>query len=441
VSDLRIKTRVESADNENIIESNRKCDFCKAKVSKYTCPKCKLQYCGIDCYKCLNHRKCSEDFYKDNVMREIKDLKSTDPDKKRIMGMLKRVMQSEDGADYVWNDNEAVENLAKRMEDIDLESASFDEMYCRLTEQEKKLFENVVQSGEVEIVDPCVPWWITKSNIELKKICEVKEIEEIKGELAEEAEETEEGDDDRDENGDEEDDEEESLVLDQDAPKLIKDIPPLNILLPNKRPSEKLQFSIIELLAIYCFIYRVYNAELRESLLEVLDSIIALSPVLTNNHCYENVETCIMSLMQRIKRSPEFKDYVDPIRVSLNDLNKIISSNFPTEHCKDNTPMSLLCISDLHNLFESGLHTIKGMKERTSEMKERKIFYHRITKKLLFMASWLSENSYVMKGNAGDIETLQRELLIYLDSMNEDKKLVEQHIQQLHGKKKLIEVL
>ena len=262
----------------------------------------------------------------------------------------------------------------------------------------------------------------------LKKCCEAEVIEEVKEE-AEEAE------------SEDEEDEEGSLVLDQGAPRLIEDIPPLKVLLPNKRPSQKLQFSITELVTIYCFIYRVYNAELKESLLEVLDSILTLSPVLTDNHCYENLETCIMSLIQRIKRSPEFKNNVDPIRVSLSDLNKIISSNFPTEHCKDDTPMSLLCISDLYNLFENGMLRIKGMKQRTSEMKERKILYHRITKKLLFMASWLSENSYVMKGNAGDIETLQRELLVYWESMDEDRKLVEQHIQQLRGKKKLIEVL
>ena len=157
--DLKIKTRVDLSEGETMLDSMQKCDLCKTKASKYTCPKCSLRYCGIDCYKGENHRKCSEEFYKEQVLRELEHMKSTDGDKKRTMEILKRVMQCEKNVDYVWSDNEAIENLAKRMEDIDLETASFDEMYGRLTEKERRLFESVVQSGEIEILDVCTPWW------------------------------------------------------------------------------------------------------------------------------------------------------------------------------------------------------------------------------------------------------------------------------------------
>ena len=96
-------------------------------------------------------------------------MKSTNGDKKRTMEILKKVMQCEKNVDYVWNDNEAIENLAKRMEDIDLETATFDEMYCRLTEKERKLFETVVQSEEIEILDVCMPWWTHESHKKLVK--------------------------------------------------------------------------------------------------------------------------------------------------------------------------------------------------------------------------------------------------------------------------------
>ena len=224
---------------------------------------------------------------------------------------------------------------------------------------------------------------------------------------------------------------------------MIKDIPPLNALLPNKRPSEKLPYSIIELITIYCFLYRVYNAEFKESLLEVVNSFTTLSPVLSDSHYYEDLEACILSLVQRIKISPAFKDNVDPIRISLSDLKQIVSSKFPKVGCIDDVPMSLLCICDLHSLFKNGLMEIKALKEKTKEMKERKILYHRITKKLLFMASWLSGNNEVLKCISKDIEALQKKLCTYWDSVHEDKKIIEQNIWRLHEKKKsrLIEEL
>ena len=162
-NDFTIKTKV-SFDEETILDSGKKCDLCKEKKSKYTCPRCSLRYCGVDCFKGPKHRQCSEGFYKENVMRELKNMKSTDKNKKRTMEIVKRVMQSErEKNSDVWSDEESMENLAKRMEGVDLDTASFDEMYHRLTEKEKKLFESVVQSGEVEIVDLCKPWWMQGS--------------------------------------------------------------------------------------------------------------------------------------------------------------------------------------------------------------------------------------------------------------------------------------
>ena len=163
--EIDVKTSDESCADEMLLKTGKKCDLCKGNQSKYTCPKCMLRYCGVDCYKSEKHRKCSEDFYKDNVMRELKGMKPSDETKKQTMEILKRMMENEkNGSNDVWNDDESVENLANRLAGVDLDTASFDEMYSRLTEKEKKLFEGVVQSGEIEILDLCTPWWMHGSD-------------------------------------------------------------------------------------------------------------------------------------------------------------------------------------------------------------------------------------------------------------------------------------
>ena len=222
----------------------------------------------------------------------------------------------------------------------------------------------------------------------------------------------------------------------ENTPELMKDIPSMAALLPKKRPSEKLLYSVIELVTLYCFLYRVYNGELKDSLFEVLDNFINLSSVLADSHYYQDLETCVKSLVQSIKSSPAFKENIDPVRISLSDLRRVVSST-----CRGNymgeVPMSLLCISELYSLFTNGLVEIKVLKKRTHEMKERKILYHKITKKLLFMASWLLENNETVKRSSNHIEALQKELCMHWDSVNEHRRIVEESIKQMHDKRKL----
>lgn len=226
-------------------------------------------------------------------------------------------------------------------------------------------------------------------------------------------------------------------------PEPIQNIAALKDLLPNKKPSEKLAFSVAEVIALYCFLYRVYNGELKDSLLEVTDTMTELSPVLSENYFYETLTVCLKSLIQRIKSMPSFKDHVEPVRVSLSDLQKVVTSFCPGRNSVDQMPMSVLCISDIYHLFTAGLKEIESLKSRRSETKKKKNLYHKISRKLLFMASWLTENTNEMVNMKLRIESLQKELCNYWDTVMEEKKIVEKKIDQLREKKenRLIEEL
>ena len=185
----------------------------------------------------------------------------------------------------------------------------------------------------------------------------------------------------------------------------------------------------------------MYNGELRESLLEVLDCISNLSPVLSENHYYDDLEICLKTLLQRIKGNSLFKDNIDPIKITLNDLNIVVTSVYEVQKCSDAIPMPILCISDLYNLFTNGVKQLKVLKEKTTELKERKVIYHRIAKKLLFMASWLTENNNLIKRTNKSIKAIEKELSTYWNTVEEEKKIIEEKIEQLREKKntKLIE--
>ncbi|XP_059215362.1 zinc finger HIT domain-containing protein 2 [Centropristis striata] len=61
------------------------CMLCKLKPSCYTCPRCNLHYCGLACYQSPDHSVCSEEFYKESVLQELKDMGKTESEARNKM--------------------------------------------------------------------------------------------------------------------------------------------------------------------------------------------------------------------------------------------------------------------------------------------------------------------------------------------------------------------
>ncbi|KAM3606365.1 uncharacterized protein V6R79_014915 [Siganus canaliculatus] len=78
----------ETQDKEATVDTARKngiCMLCKCKPSCYTCPRCNLPYCGLACYQSPDHTTCSEEFYKESVLQELKDMGKTESEEKKKM--------------------------------------------------------------------------------------------------------------------------------------------------------------------------------------------------------------------------------------------------------------------------------------------------------------------------------------------------------------------
>lgn len=73
---------------------------------KYSCPRCNILYCSVNCYKSEAHLQCSETFYKDCVVQEmalqskkanstLDDIPGPSDDIKRMYAILKRMESTE----------------------------------------------------------------------------------------------------------------------------------------------------------------------------------------------------------------------------------------------------------------------------------------------------------------------------------------------------------
>ncbi|KAL7846272.1 hypothetical protein SRHO_G00212520 [Serrasalmus rhombeus] len=77
--------------------SARPCGLCLSRPSCYTCPRCNVPYCGLPCYRSPAHSICSEEFYKECVLEELKCQSETrEEDRSRMQEILLRLRTNAD---------------------------------------------------------------------------------------------------------------------------------------------------------------------------------------------------------------------------------------------------------------------------------------------------------------------------------------------------------
>lgn len=88
------KLNLNQATKNNLTEREEKifCENCNKNLYKYICPKCKIKYCSVECYKSHNV-ECTEDFYKRNVIEEMKATKEEEKDSTKFRSKLKEMYE------------------------------------------------------------------------------------------------------------------------------------------------------------------------------------------------------------------------------------------------------------------------------------------------------------------------------------------------------------
>ncbi|KAK8844066.1 hypothetical protein IAR55_006860 [Kwoniella newhampshirensis] len=177
--------------NHSTLTPAKTCGICRKKDSKYTCPRCNVAYCSLDCFRDESHAQCSEPFYKATVLDSIaSDPKAGFDEKKGMMEMLRRFEQAQaEGGDALAEleeddeDEEEKEDpddeLAEKLGDINIDQIDSNQLFHLLppkhreaflaairnpeSEETKALIEDAAAGAEGEenaLAGPSVlPWW------------------------------------------------------------------------------------------------------------------------------------------------------------------------------------------------------------------------------------------------------------------------------------------
>ncbi|XP_077985951.1 zinc finger HIT domain-containing protein 2-like [Glandiceps talaboti] len=345
------------------------CKLCLKQFSKYTCPRCNIGYCSIACYKSEQHSSCSEQFYKECFMEALKEQRGSDEEKRKMLEMLKRVEDEHNDLD---SDDEHVESIEERIAGLDLDRDT-DALWEKLTAGEKKEFQSLIKEGNIEnLVEVWEPWW----NKQDKKLIEEFDFkEDPKEDLHQETE--------------------------CRCPAVLENIPKLTELLKSRKPADRVQFNLIEILFTYAYIVRLYNGSHFDLPLQSVQSILNISLVLSENQTHGSTVEAVHSAIHRINQEKSLTSSVSFTISTLVDVIKILTG--PNK--REPVLYVLAALSDLHRLLTSAKkvnekeHKLTSNRSDRSEhgtMNMKTLLFH-AKKKVVFLLSWCGCHGDLLK--------------------------------------------
>lgn len=301
------------------------CGMCQKTRANYTCPKCHVGYCTVKCYQSPLHSQCSESFYKDCVKTQLALSNNNGGQEKKVMeALLKRTEEEELDSD------DDQEDLNERMKGVNLEDT--DQVWSRLTEDERKEFHTLVSTGQIE---KCLPpqnkeaWWQQQQqkNVEKKT--------------------------------------------------LVQDIDATNVIIINN-PSPLVKFNILNVLYAYAYAFRYHdmndenNFDVDETSLEFVETCLQVSDNLASNVNYETAELAVKSAAFKANAAQDLCQLVEK------DVFQIVRENV---HLK-----AALC--DLKKAFDKASKTLKKKKKEKKKVEVVK----KVAKKLEYYLAWADKH-------------------------------------------------
>jgi hypothetical protein len=155
IIDMDEETSNETYENRSPTNASLKlCQVCFEKKNHYTCPNCALRYCSLACYRSPKHSFCSEEFYRRQVLQEMKGQTTNDIQKQKMQELLRSMNDLELEDSIV-----TMENHDQRLNKLD--SLTVSEIERMLSTEQMQNFRKMINSSEAldALIEVWEPWW------------------------------------------------------------------------------------------------------------------------------------------------------------------------------------------------------------------------------------------------------------------------------------------
>ncbi|KAH3756027.1 HIT-type Zinc finger family protein [Pelomyxa schiedti] len=326
------------------------CQVCSKNKAKYVCPKCRINYCSIPCYKTHNGG-CTESFYRDQVMTTMKTESVSPENKSRIEEILRREQEAE-------ADDTTSSELLSVLEKLDLGDTPPWEIMATMSEDSRQSFLKAIEQGSLTM-EPWSPWWRPPLIQPLSTTGE-----------------------------------EEKPTYPSPPPECAAGIPSLTSLMGTREPSSLLGNSLLQLLYTYVYVIQVFNGDWSDVPSEACDMIMLLSPVIADDAVYQTVGEALFASFHATMQIPEG----NPVEFSVScfkELNHVLKSQ----------AFVLSALSELLRVAQAAMQEQATLTSTTTSPSatnpppegpsKRKLMA--MTRKLTFMLAWVRDKVTIEK--------------------------------------------
>ncbi|GIX78913.1 zinc finger HIT domain-containing protein 2 [Caerostris darwini] len=364
------------------------CSFCKIGKGIYCCPRCNVKYCSSVCYKSREHTECSESFFKEWIEKSLQEKSCNNAEKENMLRMLKKFEEE-------YDEDPGELCIEDRFAGININNADENTIWQNLNDEEKEKFKAFIrdESNLATILPVNQPWW---TNATLNLVTEESASADV---------------------GD-------RLGARPPYPLYIKKLSQLT----SAKPSNCIQYNLVNVLYSYTFLYRFYNCDLRDFIEDVGDFIFRLSPVLSKGHNYFSLEEVVQDSIRLICAS-EFDTHLTFVKSIVNDLGLLMKG---PNNAKPAT-FVLCALHDIKLLFLELKHA--NRENKVIDKTVRKMLFQGV-KKIEYFMSWCLDFENTLSEIASDLVILMLPELIPHAEKNESamnicENSVKPHIEEL----------
>ncbi|KAF6777099.1 hypothetical protein AHF37_03439 [Paragonimus kellicotti] len=307
----------------------RVCAVC-LQSSGYVCPRCGINYCSLECYRAVAHRKCSEEFYRECCVNSLRNDVTNKSSRIRMLDILRREAAAEqvslsttstlttddDSADKS-GESSASDSFSTRFENLRLESNDVDSetIWSCLTRKEQRDFCRLLNSGELSNYVPVWnPWWYETSRAKIEVV---------------------------------------SLTGDQISPQFTSAQSLRGLLPSGKLPHFSVIFTLMDVLLGYAFICRLYNGDVMDL---TLDALHVLCQIVAS-----------FGITKYNKLTPTVVENKEPRTVPQYTSTSQVVASIQTRLCNLQLPcgpqLIILLLEDLAALVSSSENTFRALNE------------------------------------------------------------------------------
>ncbi|XP_054885629.1 zinc finger HIT domain-containing protein 2 [Poeciliopsis prolifica] len=482
-----------SEDESNAGISRAVCMLCERKPSTYTCPRCNLQYCDLSCYRSPGHSACSEEFYKESVLQELKDMGKTGAEGKRkmqeillglrqkadtthggmesllkeadvvgeeeeeeavekvqVMELLSRLAELQQsggeneqemeaimekleeigGAEATADGTEGELDLAERLSGLDIDELSEEELWELLSKEEQEKFVGLLKRGDLSGVVPLwKPWW-EEHEENGRPLIQV---------LQEDVNKHEKGHNDQVKILQEDDEKKiqggksKGSSISVKVPSISANIPKLSSLCAH--PSPMVCYSVVNALYSYAFSLSLFNGDTDSLMLEFCDMTLSLSEALSSGKVFNSVQEALDCGEALILRGG-FLDRDDPLAPAR--AAEAVAHIMTGRDRRDASGYSLAALSQLRRLLSKA----RGKLSKEGEEGTRRQKYFQANKKCEFFQAWVKDNVQQVRRLSVELWSEHCKRKRVRSCMEKAKTVVEENLKKEKRKRiKLIEEL